>query len=85
MSPALSHASRACIVLLLLGGALVAFGQVAGIIAGSATTVELFGDDVVGVVSPIAGLAGILAFLRLYTADGRAEAAAEHVDVDAQA
>ncbi|WP_232666775.1 hypothetical protein [Pseudonocardia sp. TRM90224] len=84
MSPALSHASRVCIVLLLLGGALVAFGQVVGIAVGSAATVELFGNDVVGIVSTIAGLAGILAFLRLYTADGRAAAVEEHVDVDAQ-
>lgn len=82
MSRFLSRASCACIGALLIGGVLVSFGQVAGILVGNAAVVELFGTTVLDVVCIIAGLAGIFAFLRRYMPGGNEVAAAERVDAE---
>lgn len=75
MSAFLSHASRVCIVLLLLGGVVVSFGQVVGIALADAELVTVLGTTGVSAVSVIAGLAAILAYIRSYSRQGRADQA----------
>ena len=75
MSNLLSHASRICIALLLVGGIVVTLGQVVGIAIASPEVVTFLGTTGVNAIGIFAGLAGIFAFLRYYTKDGKADAA----------
>lgn len=77
MSNLLSHLSRVCIALLLLGGIVVSLGQVLGIALANAGLVITLGTTGVNLISVIAGLAGIVSFLRYYTREGKAELVAE--------
>ncbi|MFJ8912576.1 hypothetical protein [Amycolatopsis sp. NPDC102389] len=60
-------ATRVCLFAFLVGGFVVVAGQALGIVAGSGPIVTLFGTDVADHVCVVAGIAGILAFLLLYT------------------
>lgn len=77
MSTLLSHLSRLFIALLLVGGVVVTLGQVVGIAFADAGLVITLGTTGVNLISVIAGLAGIVSFLRYYTRDGKAELAIE--------
>ncbi|MCX4679147.1 hypothetical protein OG413_28230 [Streptomyces sp. NBC_01433] len=68
------NASRVLVVLFLIGGITVVLGQTVAIAVGSAGLMTSFGTDVAEVVCVLAGLAGIFAFLLLYTAEGKAKA-----------
>ncbi|OLZ45058.1 hypothetical protein BS329_34800 [Amycolatopsis coloradensis] len=67
-------ATRVCLFAFLIGGFVVVTGQTIGIVAGSGPIVTTFGTDVADNVCVIAGVAGILAFLLLYTKEGRENA-----------
>ncbi|RSN24720.1 hypothetical protein DMC61_30500 [Amycolatopsis sp. WAC 04169] len=67
-------ATRICLFVFLLGGFLVVAGQTVGIIVGSGPIMTTFGTDVADNVCVVAGIAGILAFLLLYTREGRENA-----------
>ncbi|GAA1680470.1 hypothetical protein GCM10009830_29370 [Glycomyces endophyticus] len=82
MSSLLSAASRICIVVLVIGGFVVTFTQVIGILVGDADTVVFGGTTLFQPVCVVAGLAGIFAFLRMYTKDGRADVTREDIDTD---
>jgi hypothetical protein len=77
MSIVLSHLSRLFIALLLLGGIVVTLGQVLGIALSNAGLVLALGTTGVSLISVIAGLAGIVSFLRYYTREGKAELVTE--------
>ncbi len=77
MSILLSHLSRLFIALLLLGGIVVTLGQVLGIALSNAGLVLTLGTTGVSLISVIAGLAGIVSFLRYYTREGKAELVTE--------
>lgn len=77
MSTLLSHLSRVCIALLLLGGIVVSLGQVLGIAFANSGLVITLGTTGVNLISVIAGLAGIVSFLRYYTREGKAEQVTE--------
>ncbi|MFD5090257.1 hypothetical protein ACFWMR_06625 [Amycolatopsis thailandensis] len=64
-------ATRICLFAFLLGGFLVVAGQTLGIVIGSGPIVTTFGTDVADHVGVLAGVASILAFLLLYTREGR--------------
>ncbi|GAA2264212.1 hypothetical protein GCM10009853_016940 [Glycomyces scopariae] len=82
MSSLLSAASRICIVVLVLGGFVVTFTQVIGIAIGDADTVIFGGTTLFAPVCVVAGLAGIFAFLRMYTEEGRADVTRDDIDTD---
>jgi hypothetical protein len=82
VSSLLSTLSRICIALLILGGVIVTFTQVLGIAVGNSGLVEFAGTSVLDPVTVIAGLAGIFAFLRMYTQRGQTDVEAERVDTD---
>ncbi|ANN21894.1 hypothetical protein SD37_20050 [Amycolatopsis orientalis] len=67
-------ATRICLFAFLLGGFVVVAGQALGILVGSGPIVTAFGTDVADNVCVVAGIAGILAFLLLYTREGRENA-----------
>ncbi|MFI7119112.1 hypothetical protein [Amycolatopsis sp. NPDC049868] len=67
-------ATRICLFAFLLGGFLVVAGQTLGIVVGSGPIVTTFGTDIADNVCVVAGIAGILAFLLLYTREGRENA-----------
>ncbi|WP_410598970.1 hypothetical protein [Amycolatopsis sp. lyj-90] len=64
-------ATRVCLFAFLVGGGVVVAGQTLGIIVGSGPLVTAFGTDIADNVCVIAGIAGILAFLLLYTPEGK--------------
>ncbi|EMD29475.1 hypothetical protein B0293_31890 [Amycolatopsis azurea DSM 43854] len=64
-------ATRICLFAFLLGGFVVVAGQTVGIVIGSGSIMTTFGTDVADAVCVIAGIAGIFAFLLLYTREGR--------------
>ncbi|WP_410663817.1 hypothetical protein [Amycolatopsis sp. lyj-84] len=64
-------ATRVCLFAFLVGGGVVVAGQTLGIIVGSGQLVTAFGTDIADNVCVIAGIAGILAFLLLYTPEGK--------------
>ncbi|WP_410657672.1 hypothetical protein [Amycolatopsis sp. lyj-112] len=64
-------ATRVCLFAFLLGGVVVIAGQTIGIIVGSGPLVTAFGTSVADNVCIVAGIAGVLAFLLLYTPEGR--------------
>lgn len=80
MSAFLSHTSRVCIVLLLVGGVVVTFGQVVGIAIADADLVTVLGTTGVSAISVIAGLAAIFAFVRSYGRQGKADQARADTD-----
>ncbi|SDD59581.1 hypothetical protein [Glycomyces harbinensis] len=82
MSSLLSAASRICIVILVIGGFVVTFTQVVGILLGNADMVVFGGTTLFQPVCVVAGLAGVFAFLRMYTRDGRADVARDDIDTD---
>jgi len=67
-------ATRVCLFAFLVGGFVVVAGQTIGMIVGSGPLVTAFGSDVADNVCIVAGIAGILAFLLLYTREGRENA-----------
>ncbi|WP_410652722.1 hypothetical protein [Amycolatopsis sp. cmx-4-54] len=67
-------ATRVCLFAFLLGGFVVVAGQTLGIIVGSGPIVTVFGTDAADTACVVAGIAGILAFLLLYTREGRENA-----------
>ncbi|MEV6909207.1 hypothetical protein [Amycolatopsis sp. NPDC051071] len=67
-------ATRVCLFAFLVGGLAVVTGQTIGIIVGSGPLVTAFGTDVADNVCIVSGIAGILAFLLLYTKEGRENA-----------
>ncbi len=67
-------ATRGCLFAFLVGGLVVVAGQTIGIVVGSGPLVTAFGADVADNVCVLAGIAGILAFLLLYTKEGRENA-----------
>lgn len=67
-------ATRVCLFAFLVGGFVVVAGQTIGIVVGSGPIVTTFGTDVADNVCVVAGIAGILAFLLLYTKEGRENA-----------
>ncbi|RSN61540.1 hypothetical protein DMH01_16330 [Amycolatopsis sp. WAC 04182] len=64
-------ATRVCLFAFLAGGFVVVAGQTLGIVVESGPIVTAFGTDVADHVCVVAGIAGILAFLLLYTREGR--------------
>ncbi|WP_329020245.1 hypothetical protein [Streptomyces sp. NBC_00690] len=68
------NASRALVALFLIGGIVVVVGQTVAMAVGSAWLMTMFGTDVTDIVCILAGLAGIFAFLLLYTAEGKEKA-----------
>ncbi|MBT2899803.1 hypothetical protein [Streptomyces sp. McG3] len=68
------NASRVLVALFLIGGIVVVLGQTVAIAVGSAGLMTGFGTDVAEVVCVLAGLAGIFAFLLLYTEEGKERA-----------
>ncbi|AUI64387.1 hypothetical protein [Amycolatopsis sp. BJA-103] len=64
-------ATRVCLFAFLVGGGVVVAGQTLGIIVGSGQLVTAFGTDIADNVCVIAGIAGIFAFLLLYTPEGK--------------
>ncbi|MBE1577093.1 hypothetical protein ACFORH_07945 [Amycolatopsis roodepoortensis] len=64
-------ATRVCLFAFLSGGFVVVAGQTLGIVVGSGPLVSAFGTDVADHVCVVAGISGILAFLLLYTREGR--------------
>lgn len=82
MSNLLSALSRICIVVLVVGGVVVTFAQVLGILVGDSDTVVFAGTSLFEPVCIVAGLAGLFAFLRMYTKEGKAEIAREDIDTD---
>ncbi|WP_026930058.1 hypothetical protein [Glycomyces tenuis] len=82
MSALLSTLSRVCIVILIVGGVVVTFIQVLGVIVGDADMVVFAGTSLFEPVCVIAGLAGVFAFLRMYTEEGKADVASEDIDTD---
>ncbi|MEW1700575.1 hypothetical protein ACIQCR_33400 [Streptomyces sp. NPDC093249] len=68
------NASRVLVALFLLGGIVVVLGQTVAIAIGSAGSMTVFGTDVAEVVCVLAGLAGVFAFLLLYTEEGKKKA-----------
>lgn len=68
------NASRVLVALFLIGGIVVVLGQTVAIAVGSAWLMTGFGTDVANVVCILAGLAGVFAFLLLYTAEGKEKA-----------
>lgn len=82
MSTLLSALSRACIVVLVVGGVVVTFTQVLGIVTGDPDVVIFAGTNLFEPICVIAGLAGVFSYLRMYTKDGKAELASEDIDTD---
>ncbi|WP_405792689.1 hypothetical protein [Streptomyces sp. NBC_01506] len=68
------NATRVLIILFLVGGFVVVAGQTLAIAVGSATLMTTFGSDVAEFVCGLAGLAGVFAFLLLYTREGKEKA-----------
>ncbi|GGM90377.1 hypothetical protein GCM10011609_29190 [Lentzea pudingi] len=64
-------ATRVCLIVFLLGGVAVVVGQTVGIVVGSGPLVESFGDTVTEIACVVAAVTGALAFLLLYTQEGR--------------
>ncbi|MGW0536548.1 hypothetical protein [Streptomyces sp. NPDC003032] len=65
------NASRVLVALFLLAGFVVVAGQTVAIAVGSASLMTAFGGGVADTACILAGLAGIFAFLLLYTRKGR--------------
>jgi membrane protein implicated in regulation of membrane protease activity len=63
--------SRVCLIVFLIGGFALVVGQVVAIAIGSGPLMEYFGTSVADTACMVAGLAGICAFLLLYTREGR--------------
>ncbi|MFF8960347.1 hypothetical protein [Streptomyces sp. NPDC014894] len=68
------NASRVLVALFLIAGIVVVVGQTVAIAVGSADLMTRFGTDVTDVACVLAGLAGVFAFLLLYTAEGKEKA-----------
>jgi hypothetical protein len=79
MSKLLSTASRICIIILVLGGVVVTFTQVAGIVVGDPDTVIFAGTTLLDPVCVIAGFSGVFAYLRTYTRAGKSEVESQDV------
>jgi hypothetical protein len=77
MHRTLLAATRLCLAAFLVGGLAVAAGQAIGIATGSGLLVETFGTSIADTACVIAGIAGILAFLLLYTREGKGGAHTE--------
>ncbi|MFE4542390.1 hypothetical protein [Arthrobacter sp. NPDC056727] len=75
-----SYASRICMIGLVLGGIIVALGQVLGIVLINADLVIALGETGVNTICILASLGGIFAYLGLYTKAGREEVANMHED-----
>lgn len=82
MSALLSALSRICIILLIIGGFVVTFTQVAGILLDLPDVVTFAGTALLTPSCIIAGLAGVFAFLRQYTRQGREDLATGNIDTD---
>ncbi|MFI0975883.1 hypothetical protein ACH4SP_02510 [Streptomyces sp. NPDC021093] len=68
------NASRVLVALFLLAGFAVVAGQTVAIAVGSAALMKTFGTEVADTACILAGLAGIFAFLLLYTREGKEQA-----------
>ncbi|MER5766219.1 hypothetical protein [Streptomyces sp. NPDC001985] len=68
------NVSRVLVALFLIVGFVVVVGQTVAIAVGSAGLMTRFGTDVTDVACVLAGLAGVFAFLLLYTAEGKEKA-----------
>lgn len=82
MSALLSALSRICIIVLVLGGVVITFTQVIGIVIGNPDLVVFAGTDLFTPVTIIAGLAGVFAFLRMYTKQGKNDTDESGIDTD---
>ncbi|MCO1574697.1 hypothetical protein M8C13_02860 [Crossiella sp. SN42] len=77
MHRVLLTASRLCLLAFLLAGVLAVAGQSLGLLLGSGSLVKTFGGPVTDLACVTAAIAGVLAFLLRYTAEGRASATEE--------
>ncbi|WP_329347270.1 hypothetical protein OG226_00595 [Streptomyces sp. NBC_01261] len=79
MNRVLSVASRLSLLVFLLGGTIVTFGQIAGIAAGDGDLVMKAATRVGEPTCVTAGIAGLLAFVRVYFKSEQREREAEPV------
>lgn len=82
MNKTLALLSKICLVVMMVGGFVVTFGQVIGIIIGDGPMIQLFGENFIGPVSAIAGLGALFAFGQFYTKEGKAAVQKSDIDTD---